>query len=345
MEERDRQSGMGETTGNASVPSSEDMGRIIDLSGAVGTRTVLIRALPEAVLFDHVQLGARLLLNNAGQSTTVRFDGADGADDKATVEVLGKCGRLTLAQIEHLTIEASGSGRILLDADALRTLIIDGRRPLTIDLSGTMAHLERVDASASEGGIHFTAAEAGALDLSDGSGADRIELSGGRDNRIATGAGADDVATGSGNDVIDLGAGDDKVDAGGGLNVITTGPGRDTIVIGAAGNSSLAEGASLTTVTDFDGEGGDKLWFKFASDGRLADEDALAAIETRIAALNASAGLRDALHAARELTAGGDAGWFVWHGSTYVFVDHPSDPLVLLQSTVPLSAANFVWGE
>ncbi|MFC7399780.1 hypothetical protein ACFQU1_21435 [Chelatococcus sp. GCM10030263] len=327
------------------MPSSEDMGRIIDLSGAVGTRTVLIRDLPEAVTFDHVPLGARLHLNNAAQSTTVRFDGAEGADDRATVEVLGKCGRLSLAQIEHVRIEANASGRIVLDADTLRTLTIDARRPLTIDLSGTLAPLERVDASASQGRIHFTAAEAEPLDLTGGSGPDMIKLSGGRDNRVATGAEVDDVATGSGNDFIDLGAGDDKVDAGGGLNVITTGPGRDTIVIGAAGNSSLAEGAGLTTVTDFDGEGGDKLWFKFASDGRLADEDALAAIETRIAALNASAGLRDALHAARELTAGGDAGWFVWHGSTYVFVDHPSDPLVHLQSTVPLSAENFVWGE
>jgi Ca2+-binding RTX toxin-like protein len=345
MEARASESGTGAAIETAS--STLFLGRVVDLSGVVGTRTVLIRDSAQPVTFDHVPLGARLLLNNAGQSTTVHVDEADGPDDQVTVEVLGPCGRLILDRIEHVTLQAQASGEISLDAHAVRTLTLDSRRPLTIDLSDlTLAHLERVDASASQGRVRFIAEEAKALEVTGGRGPDMIKLSGDRGNRITTGAGDDDIATGSGDDIIDLGPGDDIVDAGGGVNLITTGRGRDTIVMSAAGNSSLAgQGAGVTTVTDFDGEGGDKLWFKFAPHGRVADAAALAMIERTVDALDPSTGLSDALHAAQGATAENNAGWFVWRDVTYVFIDDTSDTLVLLQGAVPLSEVNFLWGE
>jgi hypothetical protein len=324
------------------------------LSGAVGSRTVYIRPSEEPAIYDHLPLGARLLLDHRTQDTTVRFDGAQGHSDEVAFEALGNCGRLTLNEVEKLIIGASIHGRVLVDADAARTITIDIRRPLANDAQGpftldvsdaTMRHLERLDASSSKGAVRFNGEEVRPLTVTTGNGSDTVRLSGHQGNRITTGEGADDVVTGSGDDIIDLGEGDDRVDAGRGLNEITTGPGRDTVIISTALSSSLSdESSGWTTVTDFDALGGDKLSFGFAASAHVADGDMLTAIQRRIDALDPAASLRDALMAARELTDRDCVGWFARSGATYAFVDHPDDPLVELRCR-DLSASNFIWGE
>jgi hypothetical protein len=219
-------------------------------------------------------LGANATVTLAGDLSATHNDGAlvgtlktDTDNDTATLVLksdytednagatganTGVASHVTLAEIEHLTVNSTGhasvafagatgveadyvTNTLTLTDDSLVTLAVTGDQALVFATASTELALTTINASANTAGVtidaHLTAATAAAL-------------------TITGSATASNSLTGSGNaDTIVGGAKADTITGGAKGDTLTGGAGNDTFAF-AAGDSSIGTG-TFDTITDF----------------------------------------------------------------------------------------------
>lgn len=178
-------------------------------------------------------------LTTKATALNVASGGADGVSDRNT---LG----LTATALTSLTV--TGAERISVTAGSTSKSIT------TADFSGNTSGEVAFSASASTGGVKFTAGSNKVTSLTTGEGADTLSLSGEDDTVTNAGAGNDTITAGAGNDTItNAGAGNDTIDLGDGNDTVTdAGDGNDSIT-GGAGNDNVTAGAGDDTLDGGDG--------------------------------------------------------------------------------------------
>lgn len=284
---------------------------------------------------------AVLTLDKMLANATVQFDAAGSvvvklADVSGTSDVVNlitnansgvNIGTATVAGVETINVTAndtvSGSGissnTLTVAADAAKTINVTGAGDLNLVLDAVTKVVTAVNGSTATGNLTIASSTA----------ADAVAVT------ITGGAGAD-VLTASSNkaDVLIGGAGGDTLVAGTGLASLTGGAGNDLFKIGVPS----ANVNSYATITDF--AAGDLIQFVGAN-----------AFTSAKVTLGETAVFQDYANAAVNALNNGQIGWFTFGGNTYVIADvggdstsgfvNGQDFIVKLTGTVDLTNASF----
>lgn len=325
-------------------------GAELNVATATGLTELWADAAAGGTTFSGVNLATTIGISNsvAGYAHVVKFAGASGAADSATIVLADATGNddVQVTAIETLnvkstagTVAATTVNKALITADLAEKIVITGDQGLTTTVTG--ANVTSIDASALTKalGLTFTTTGATAVAITGGVGADTFAITGTADAKVT-------LVAGDGADTVGINAL--------AAHKITLGAGADTLNLGSAGAALAGAGAkdldistaaklgsSAVEVTDFV-SGTDVINLKaFAATAKAAPTG------TELANIAASSSLLTAAQLAATTAGANKAIAFQFGADTYILVNDAAaaltvdDSLVKLTGVATLSGASW----